>query len=65
MTDLLPEADRDACTRDAMTAIEATLDRLPPETRSAFWTAVARLYRLPDEPAGTGPRSNLHAAPPV
>lgn len=67
MTDHLPEADRDACARDAMTAIEAALDQLSPEARSAFWTAVDKLYRLPVEDggpsAGAGPR--LHAPPPA
>ncbi|TNC13688.1 hypothetical protein FF100_13045 [Methylobacterium terricola] len=65
MTELLPETDRDACARDAMTAIEVALDRLSPEARSAFWTAIDRLYRLPVEaggpPAGAAPR---HRSPP-
>ncbi|WP_167858602.1 hypothetical protein [Methylobacterium nonmethylotrophicum] len=45
MTDALSDAERDACAHDGMTALEAVLDRLSPEMRSAFWVAVARLYR--------------------
>ena len=45
MTDGLSQADRDACAGEALALIEAVLDRMSPEARSAFWAAVDRLYR--------------------
>ncbi|GJD65824.1 hypothetical protein [Methylobacterium frigidaeris] len=63
MTDLLADADRDACARDATATLEAALDRLSPEMRSAFWAAVDRLYRseahADGQPAGAAPGPSL------
>ena len=69
MTDVLSESERDACARDAMAAIEMTLDRLTPEMRSAFWAAIDKLYRLPAQagapPAGAAPGPSLGVRPPA
>lgn len=50
MTDVFSDADRDACAREAAAAIEAILERRCPEMKAAFWSAVARLYRLDVRP---------------
>lgn len=55
MTEVLLDSDRDACAGEAMVLIEAVLDRLSPEARSAFWAAVDRLYRSEARIAGQPP----------
>jgi hypothetical protein len=50
MTDVLLNADRDVCAREAAAAIEAVLDRRCPEMKVVFWSAVEKLYRLDVEP---------------
>lgn len=68
MSDDFSDEDRDACAREAAAAIEAVLDRRCPEIRSAFWSAVEKLYRR-DVEAGRRPpallRLNAYDKPPV
>ncbi|MGN8094126.1 hypothetical protein [Methylobacterium sp. 22177] len=68
MIDLVPDADRDACAREAAAAIEAVLDHRCPELKCAFWGAVEKRYRLDTEPCGrlpAEPSSSLDARPPA
>jgi len=66
MTDILSDADRDACAREAAAAIEAALNQRCPEIKIAFWSAVERLYRLdapPDGPLPATPGLDVAAQP--
>ena len=68
MADPFSDEDRDACAREAATAIEAFLDQRCPEMKIAFWSAVGKLYRL-DTPSGgpcpAPPGPTLDAGPPA
>lgn len=55
MADVLWNADREACAREAAEAIEAVLDRRCPGIRVAFWSAVEKHYRLDTAPKGARP----------
>jgi hypothetical protein len=64
VTDVLTQADRDVCAREAAAAIEAILDRRCPEMKIAFWAAVGLHYRLDPKP-DAAPRKSLDGAPPA
>lgn len=62
MFDVISESDRDAFAREAFAAIETVLDRRCPESRIAFWAAVARLY-VRDPPARSSAPCGIEAGP--
>ncbi|SDN82482.1 hypothetical protein SAMN05216360_111206 [Methylobacterium phyllostachyos] len=68
MTDLVSDADCDACAREAAAAIEAVLDQRCPELKRAFWSAVAKHYRMSFGQSGqppAAPRPTPEARPPA
>lgn len=68
MTDLVSDAERESCAREAAAAIEAILEQRCPDLKRAFWSAVAKHYRTSPEPVGrppAAPRSDLEARPPA
>lgn len=61
MADVMSEAERNALASEGYAAIEAALDRRCPEAKTAFWSAVDRLYRR-DAGRGRQPRAVLDVA---
>lgn len=68
MTDLVSDAECDACAREAAAAIEAILDQRCPELKRAFWSAVEKHYRMRSGESGeppAAPRPTPEAWPPA